>query len=281
MIGDVKKRKASDGTDELLIMKHAKIVERFPKMAEKISQLDKLIQMEDSTDENQSTHDDSEESKDSKERSDSTNATSEEAGAGWYAEFCSFKQQKKEKFIEQAEAINGLKHSDKNQQDLIDVFSDRTVDALYTLNTKMNCLSKLTTEQERHGKLLDEIPAIKSQLETIHSQAQETQAHLSKLTTEQERHGKMLDEIPAIKSQLETIHSQAQETQAHLSKLTTEQERHGKMLDEIPAIKSQLEKTQHGSQVSQETQARPGIWLQLQPSQIDMLTTQLEEKQNS
>ena len=64
-----------------------------------------------------------------------------------------------------------------------------------------------------------------------------------------------------------------------LSELRTEQKRHGEILDDIPAIKSQLENIQQGSQVSQETQAHPGIWLQLVPSQIDMLKEQMKEKQ--
>lgn len=195
-------------------------------MAEKIAQLDELThdQMEDSTDENQSTHDeesndseesnnleennDSEESNNSEESNDSSTATSEEAGAGWHAEFCSFKQQAQKKFDDQTEAIHHLEQliqdSNKNQQDQTDVFTSKTIEVLTSFQTKMS---------------------------------------------------------------------------HKLGKIRTEQKRHGKILDEIPVIKSQLEKIQQGSQVSQETQVLPGIWLQLVPSQIDMLKAQLKEKQ--
>ena len=159
-------------------------------MAEILTQFDKLKnQMEDTTAENQpliNTHD--EESNDSA----ATTATSEEAGAEWHAEFCSFKQQTQEKFDKQAKAIDDLEQlvhdSNKIQQIPTKELAAITLDMLKKFTeaqAKMShSVEQLRTEQKRQGGILKEIPAIKSQLERIKQASQvsqETQARLTRL----------------------------------------------------------------------------------------------------
>lgn len=153
-------------------------------MAEILAQFDELKnQMEDTMAENQpliNTHDDA--SNDSA----ATTATSEEAGAEWHAKFCSFQQQTQEKFEEQAKAIHDLEQlihdSNKIQQIPTKELASKTLEMLKKFTeaqAKMShSVEQLRTEQKRHGKILDEIPAIKSQLEKIQ---QASQAHFTRL----------------------------------------------------------------------------------------------------
>ena len=168
MIGDVKTGKApADGTDEL--PKHEGFDDIFSETA----------------------HDG-----EGSNGSAATTATPEKAGAEWHTEFCSFKQQTQKNFEEQAEAIHGL----KNQQHSTNKLASKTTEVLTEFTENQAELSRSVTriqeissdmkeaveqlrkEQERHRKILDEIPAIKSQLEKIQQGSQVSQeTHLIRL----------------------------------------------------------------------------------------------------
>ena len=229
MLGDTKKGKApADGTDEL--PKLERFDERFPEMTEKLDQFDKLkIQMEDAMAEIQSlikTHD--EESNDSA----ATTATSEEAGAKWYAEFCSIKQQMQEKFEEQAKAIHDL-------EQLIQDFDERQQHQTNELTSKtLEVLKKFTETQAKMSRSITR----------IHEDSSDMKDSIKQLRTEQEGYRKILEElrkmnveIPAIKSQLEKIRQESQVSQeTHFIRLEPIQ------VQMITAqLKEELRKIQH------------------------------------
>lgn len=186
LIAESKKGKGS--ADEL--PKQAKL-----DMAETFAQFDKLKnQMEDTCtmagiQPLSKTHD---------EESIATTATSEKVGTEFHADFCSFKQQTRERFEEQTKEIHQLVHdSDKTQQHLTKELASKTLEVLKKFQEEMSRsvtkidensssmkeeIDQLRKEQERHGKILeelkrmnDEIPAIKSLLEKIQEGSQVSQ----------------------------------------------------------------------------------------------------------